>query len=195
MKSENTVSLGGMCINIFLSGEEKKKDTLIIPKLVHGAHIVKILSGTEDVSDCDAVLTENHTLSLGVRTADCVPVCFSDGKTIGIAHVGWRGLCLGLIEKMLTHFDTETLDVYVAPFLHSFEIQKDFCYDQITKKFGKRFIEEKEGKLFFNFLEAIRSLVPPQTVYDVRNTATDLSLPSYRKGHMAERLVTTVSFA
>ena len=195
MKSENTVSLGGMHISIFLSGEEQKKGTLIIPKLVHGAHIVTVLSGTEDVSGCDAVLTEKHMLSLGVRTADCAPICFSDGKTIGIAHVGWRGLCLGLIEKMQEHFDAGTLAVYVAPFLHSFEIQKDFCYDQITQKFGERFIEGKEGKLIFHFMEAIMSLVPPQTVYDTRDTATDLSLPSYRRGHMAERLVTTVSFA
>lgn len=195
MKNGNAISLGGMHIDIFLSGEEQKKDTLIMPKLVHGDHIVEILSGIEEVNDCDAVLTENHTLSLGVRTADCIPICFSDGKKIGIAHVGWRGLCLGLVEKILTHFDTANLSVYVAPFLHSFEIQKDFCYDQITQKFGERFIEEKEGKFFFNFLEALMSLVPPQTVYDTRDTATDLSLPSNRRGHMKERLVTTVSFA
>ena len=195
MKNGNTISLGGMNIDIFLSGEEQKKDTLIMPKLVHGAHIVEILSGAEEVNDCDAVLTENHTLSLGVRTADCIPICFSDGKKIGIAHVGWRGLCLGLVEKMQEHFDADTLVVYVAPFLHSFEIQKDFCYDQILQKFEGRFIEEKEGKLFFHFMEALMSLVPSQTVYDTRDTASDLSLPSNRRGHMKERLVTTVSFA
>lgn len=182
-----------MTVELFLPAQEVRGD-IVIPKLSHGSNIVTIVTGSENIKDCDALITENHTVFLGIKTADCAPVCFSDGTRIGIAHIGWRGLCLGLIEKMLTHFDTGNLSVHVAPFLHSFEIQKDFCYEQIAQKFGGRYIEEKSGKLIFNFGNAIRSLLPPQTMYDARDTATDLSLPSYRRDKTAERFVTTVSF-
>lgn len=183
-----------MLTKLFLSSEHVPGN-IIIPKLSHGSNIVTIVTGDENVEDCDALVTENHSASLGIKTADCAPICFGDGKMIGIAHIGWRGLCLGLVEKMLTNFDADNLSVYVAPFLHSFEIQKDFCYEQITQKFGERFIEQKADKLVFNFKGAINSLLPSQTVYDARDTATDLSLPSYRRDKTKERLATTVSFS
>lgn len=184
----------GMRIELFLSPEQVKGNVAIIPKLPHGSNIVTIRSGDENLNDCDALLTENHEISLGIKTADCAPICFADGGAIGIAHVGWRGLCLGLVEKMLTRFDIATLSVYVAPFLHSFEIQKDFCYDQITQKFGERYIEHRSDKLIFNFKDAIGSLLPPHAVYDPRSTATDLALPSYRRDKTKDRLITVVSF-
>ena len=193
MTKANDVPIGGMRVELFLPTEQVPKG-VIIPRLVHSSRIVTIVSGNEDVRDCDALITENHDTSLGIRTADCAPVCFSDGKNIGIAHIGWRGLCLGLIEKMMPYFDTTTLAVYVAPFLHSFEIKKDFCYEEITQKFGESFIKRKDDTFIFNFKDAIRSLLPPETVYDSRNTATDFSLPSYRRGKMDRRLVTVVSF-
>ena len=62
------------------------------------------------------------------------------------------------------------------------------------QKFGERFIEQKKEKLMFNFKDAIASLMTPQAVYDSRDTATDLSLPSYRRGDV-ERLITTVRFS
>jgi len=67
-------------------------------------------------------------------------------------------------------------------------------FEQIKQKFGERFIEVKNGKLFFNFKDAIASLLSMQTVFDARNTETDHSLPSYRRDKTKERLVTIVSF-
>ena len=193
MKDKNNLDIGRMSIDIFLSAEQVTANTIIIPKLLHGSNIVTVVSGNEDLNDCDALITENGGLSLGIRTADCAPVCFSDGKTTGIAHVGWRGLCLGLIEKMLPHFNAGALSVYVGPFLHSFQIQRDFCYEKINHKFGERFLSQEGDNLMFNFRDAIASLLPTQTVYDSRNTATDFSFPSHRRGD-ANRLITVVSF-
>ena len=64
-----------------------------------------------------------------------------------------EGLCLGLIEKMLTNFNTEDLQVYVGPFLNSFEVQRDFCYDRLKQKFGNKFFHEESNKLIFDFKE------------------------------------------
>jgi len=192
MTKENIFAVGTMHIELFLPSEQIGRNA-IIPRMTHGLNIVTMRSGNEDVTDCDALITENLDISLGIRTADCAPTCFSDGKKIGVAHIGWRGLCLGFIEKMTENFDTTNLSIYVAPFLHSFEIHKDFCYEQIVQKFGERYFSEKDKKLIFNFKDAISSLLPPQTVYDARDTGTDLSLPSYRRKDSG-RFTTVVSF-
>lgn len=170
------------------------REGVVLAHPTHDSNVVSIQSEHENLEDCDALVTENHDLSLGVRTADCAAICLSDGKKIGIVHVGWRGLCLGLTEKILAHFDAETLDIYVAPFLHSFEIRKDFCYEQIARKFGERYFEEKSGKILFNFKAAISSVLPPHTVYDIRDTGTDTSFPSHRRDGTKDRFVTVVSF-
>jgi len=190
----NNLDIGKMHIEIFLPPEQAEGNSVVIPKLPHGSNIVTIQNGNESLTGCDALITKSRDFSLGIKTADCAPICFSDGKTIGIAHIGWRGLCLGLLEKMLTHFETTTLDIYVAPFLHSFQIQKDFCYDQITQKFGERFFEQKNEGIFFNFEGAIRSLLPTRTMFDARGTTTELYFPSYRRDKTSERFVTVVSF-
>ena len=40
---------------------------------------------------------------VAVMTADCIPLFLSDtdGSFVAIVHVGWRGLCAGVIEALL----------------------------------------------------------------------------------------------
>ena len=118
----------------------------------------------------------------------------TDDEKIGIAHIGWRGLCLGLIEKMLINFDLKNLHVFVGPFNHSFEIKKDFCFEKIQEKFGEKYFVEEKGNIIFLFKDAIMSLLPKNTEFDSRNTFKDLSLPSFRRDKTEERLVTVISF-
>lgn len=185
--------IGAMRIETVIPPAELRAG-VCMPRLVHGAEIAEVNTGDENLEGFDGLITANRSLSLGIKTADCAPICFSDGTTIGIAHIGWRGLCAGLVEKMLERFNADQLSMYVGPFLHSFEIQRDSCYDQITAKFGEQFITEGSGKIIFNFKGAIDSLVPPGAVYDERDTAADRSLPSYRRDKTRERFCTVVSF-
>ncbi|WP_308719467.1 peptidoglycan editing factor PgeF [Komagataeibacter xylinus] len=48
----------------------------------------------------DALVTATPGLALGVITADCAPILFSNaqGTVVGAAHAGWRGACGGIIE-------------------------------------------------------------------------------------------------
>src|SRR3989338_10690938 len=124
-------------------------EEVILPKQCHGDQIIEIVTGKENLNNCDALVTKNKSKLLGIRTADCGAVCFSDGDKIGIAHIGWCGLCLGLIEKMLRNFNKGGLKIFVGPFNHSFEIKKDFCYDEIKAKFGDQFFIESNGKVTF----------------------------------------------
>lgn len=173
---------------------ENLPKNIILPQQCHGDNVVEIITGNENLENCDALTTENENFSLGIKTADCASVCFTDGEKIGIAHIGWRGLCMSLIEKMLAIFDSHNKNVFIGPFLHSFEIKKDSCFDKIQEKFGDKYFLEKEGKITFLFKDAIMSLLPQNTQMDARNTLEDLSLPSFRRDKTSKRLVTVISF-
>lgn len=49
----------------------------------------------------DALVTDRPGLALGVLTADCGPVLFSDAEAgvIGAAHAGWKGALTGVLEN------------------------------------------------------------------------------------------------
>jgi YfiH family protein len=72
---------------------------------VHGAEVVR-LSG-EDLAPrhgfhrADASFTTESGVGCVVLVADCLPVllCSRDGRVVGAAHAGWRGLAAGVIER------------------------------------------------------------------------------------------------
>ena len=68
-----------------------------------------------------------------------------------------------------------------------------FCFDKIKEKFGEKYLYEKDGKLTFSFKDAIMSLLPEQTIFDSRNTFTDISLPSFRRDKTLERLAVVLN--
>ena len=61
-------------------------------------------------------------------TADCLPVFVSNknGTMVGIAHAGWRGLISGVIENLISSFnsDGDNLVVHLGPAIskNSFEV-------------------------------------------------------------------------
>ena len=54
--------------------------------------------------EADAAVTDNPDEVLAILTADCLPVLITsaDGKVIGAAHAGWRGLCDGILENTVS---------------------------------------------------------------------------------------------
>lgn len=47
----------------------------------------------------DAVVTDDPSVMLAIRTADCVPILFAseDGRIVATAHAGWRGVVAGVV--------------------------------------------------------------------------------------------------
>ncbi len=72
--------------------------------------------------DCegDALITDDPGRSIGVRTADCVPILLLDEKrhAVGAVHAGWRGTIAEIagqtIKKLGQDFGTLPADVYAA---------------------------------------------------------------------------------
>lgn len=168
---------------------------VVMPRQAHTSLVREVHQGDEVSDVCDALMTTNPKIVIGVHTRDCAPICFSNGEKVAVAHVGWRGLTTNLIENVLLHFEGEPTEVFVGPFLHTFEIQKDVCYDAIIKKFGKKFLRDDEGRLMFDFKGAIASLLPPHTIFDLRDTKNNSSLPSHRHKRTLGHIITTVQRA
>jgi YfiH family protein len=71
---------------------------------VHGDAVVvleRLPAGT--VASADASVTATPGRACCVMVADCLPVlfCSDDGRAVGAAHAGWRGLAAGVLERTL----------------------------------------------------------------------------------------------
>lgn len=71
---------------------------------VHGTTVVRL--GPDDLRrarphEADAAITTEPGIACTVMVADCLPVLFAsaDGRAVGAAHAGWRGLCAGVLER------------------------------------------------------------------------------------------------
>ena len=173
--------------------DETPPDNVIFPQQTHSCNISEVVSGEENLSECDGVWSlDSRAIPLGIKTADCAPIAFFDSKKYGVLHCGWRGLVGGIIENMLSIFDSPETKIFVGPMLPLFEIQKDFCFEAIKKKFGDQFFIEQEKQILFNFESALASLLPPQTQWDGRSTSNEKDLASWRRDQNSERNVMVI---
>jgi len=71
---------------------------------VHGTRVVRVDAGDAapdaPVREADAVVTTDPGVACVVQAADCLPVLLAapDGRAVGAAHAGWRGLAGGVVE-------------------------------------------------------------------------------------------------
>ncbi|MEI9535199.1 purine nucleoside phosphorylase YfiH [Moellerella wisconsensis] len=74
---------------------------------VHGTRVLRLDGNPVEDKKADAVYTSQRGQVCAVMTADCLPVLFCNrqGTEVAAAHAGWRGLCQGVLEHTVTHFD------------------------------------------------------------------------------------------
>lgn len=102
---------GGMNLG-FLSGdsaeavrENRARLRQVLPseprwlKQVHGARVVRA-DDVETPTEADAAYTTTPGVVAAVMVADCMPVLLADveGRCVGVAHAGWRGVAGGVIQ-------------------------------------------------------------------------------------------------
>lgn len=93
-------------------------------KQVHGSTVVIVARGEQtpawEPSDGDALISDDSTVALAVRAADCVPILLADRRTgaAGAIHAGWRGTAAGIIghtvKAMNDTFGSNPEDLVVA---------------------------------------------------------------------------------
>lgn len=72
-------------------------------KQVHGTQVADADRPWAAVPTADAAVTACAGRVLAILTADCLPVVMADtqGRVLGVAHAGWRGLAAGVLEQTL----------------------------------------------------------------------------------------------
>ncbi|MEL6169112.1 MAG: peptidoglycan editing factor PgeF [Pseudomonadota bacterium] len=83
---------------------ELTPDRLVTVHQVHSADVISVSDVPPGPKPhADAMVTSRPGLALGILTADCQPVLFSDTEAgvIGAAHAGWRGALGGVLEATL----------------------------------------------------------------------------------------------
>lgn len=111
-------------------------ENLVTAKQVHGisvAEVTRPFAGA--LPEHDALVTREPGLALGVLTADCAPVLFSDftAGVVGVAHAGWRGAYDGVIEATVAALvrlgaQTDQIAAAVGPTIAqpSYEVSDEF---------------------------------------------------------------------
>lgn len=72
---------------------------------IHGTDVVELTpANVSVVTTADASYTRHPGIACAILTADCLPVILTDaeGSVVGAAHAGWRSLCGGVLENLIT---------------------------------------------------------------------------------------------
>lgn len=72
---------------------------------VHGVTVLDAAGVTGmSAPEADASIATEPGVVCAIQTADCLPVlfCDADGKVVGAAHAGWRGLAHGVLQNTVT---------------------------------------------------------------------------------------------
>lgn len=79
-------------------------------KQVHGVDVLSIDAASPDGEAFDACITSQRQLACTIMVADCLPVLLAtaDGRCVGAAHAGWRGLAgrTGLVDALKPGVET-----------------------------------------------------------------------------------------
>mgnify|MGYP000213882346 CR=1 FL=1 len=125
----------------------------------------------------DFVITSTPGLTIGVLTADCIPIVLlgtgnaGTQKTVaGVVHAGWRGLMNGVIEKALCVFMQEyqiaakDIRVLIGPSIGPccYTVREDFCTavkNSKNARYGTQIIEYHGKVIRANLVQGAGAIV------------------------------------
>ena len=119
----------------------------------------------------DYLITQNPSIGLAVATADCLPIILIDetSQTIAIAHVGWKGLFAGIVEKVIERMVREcnahikNIRITIGPAAGGccYEITPEFLNNipynrRKTKAIRYDYHKDKKGHIFFDLVTYLK---------------------------------------
>lgn len=87
---------------------------------IHSAAVVNAGGLSDRAQEGDALITDEIDRTIGIRTADCVPILMLDSKSYAVAavHAGWRGTAAEIVQHAVQElgntFETDPAFVYAA---------------------------------------------------------------------------------
>ena len=138
-----------------------KKTKLILMHQTHSNKVVEIKKNNyRKKIIADAMITRMSKISIGVVTADCVPIIVYDvkGQIIGCIHAGWKGAFAGIIDntiKKIKRLNSKNI-IYagVGPCIgkESYEVDNIFYKKFVSKSWKNKiyFKQKSKTKKLFN---------------------------------------------
>ena len=121
---------------------------------------------TNEIIEADASYSSKVGVVCAIMTADCLPVFISkkDGTMVGLAHAGWRGLISGVIENLISSFnsDGDSLIVHLGPAIskNCFEVGEEVMRHYLTKNINfKRSFTVKNNKYYLDLYDAAKVIL------------------------------------
>ena len=169
----------------------KQNKNLIIPDQYHSNRCL-IATANNPYPKCDALVTKDNSLILGITTADCLPIIFYDleNQVIGIAHAGWKGLVKGVIhntvKKMISlGAQKKSIKSIIGPCIRvkSYEVNEEFVNKLKTQY--QRFAIRQIQKIYFDLPKLAKYILSESnisSVHDIKkNTFLDKNYFSFRE--------------
>ena len=138
-----------------------KKNKLILMHQTHSNKVVEVKRNNyKKKIRADAMVTKMKGISLGVLTADCVPIILYDvnNEIIGCIHAGWKGayseIIRNTIDKIKKMNSNNRIYACVGPCIDqkNYEVDSTFFKKFIkkSKKNRKYFSQQNKRKKLFN---------------------------------------------
>ena len=130
---------------------------------VHGCRVV----AGEQVTDTGADGSFTHTPDVvcAIMTADCIPLlmCNEPGTRVAAIHVGWRGLCRGIIANSVIKFreNNDRLLAWLGPSIcaHHYPVQDDMrniCLQSLGTATVSAFSPAGNGRWFADIEKLVK---------------------------------------
>ena len=83
----------------------RDRSAIVHASQVHGCSVVQAVPGVE--YEADAIITNDPSLVIGVKVADCCGIMLYDpqNKALGAVHSGWRGTAQNIVAAAILEME------------------------------------------------------------------------------------------
>jgi polyphenol oxidase len=121
-------------------------------------HTDRIVSANDDLSSpADGLFSQSPNDVLAIRTADCIPLFLSDGNTVALLHLGWRGIVGGIIHNIgraIPDLDSSKTKAIIGPAI------KQCCFEvspEVALIFENKYRIKKGNKYYIDLESMVRA--------------------------------------
>lgn len=180
---------------------------------VHGTTVVpaeiarKADKQTENLLSADACYAHQTGVVCAIRTADCLPVLFTNraGTAVAAAHAGWRGLLNGVLENTVNALRQQQpktewmawLGAAIGP--NSYEVGSEVveAFIERDSQAAQAVQAKSNGRFLLDLYALARQRLIQVQVHEVFGGGRDTYLEdehffSFRRGDVTERMATLI---